>query len=31
MTFANNTDKESGNSPVAIIRNIKNGRDKKLL
>lgn len=31
LTFANKIDKESGNSPIAMMRNIKNGRDKKLL
>lgn len=31
LTFANSIDKEFGNSPVAMMRNNKNGRDKKLL
>lgn len=31
LTFANNNDKELGNSPVIKIRNSKNGRLRKLL
>lgn len=31
QTFANKRDKEFGNSPVAMMRNSRNGKDKKLL
>lgn len=31
LTFASKRDKEFGNSPVTMIRNSRNGKDKKLL